>query len=124
MHSEFKPERFEQWAIVELFGHQRIAGRVTEQAIGGSSFVRVDVPACEPIGSIAATQAFTKLYGQGAIYAISFVDEAAAQMVARELRVQPIDTYQLRRALQDLPAIGGNPSQRAFAVEDDDGMPL
>jgi hypothetical protein len=35
----------EQWAIVEIFGHQRIAGRLTEQTIGGCSFVRVDVPA-------------------------------------------------------------------------------
>ena len=41
-----QPEKaFEQWAIVEIFGHQRIAGKVTEQTIGGCSFVRVDVPA-------------------------------------------------------------------------------
>jgi hypothetical protein len=37
-------QKFEQWAIVELFGHQRIAGLVTEQAVGGCSFVRVGVP--------------------------------------------------------------------------------
>lgn len=110
-------QKFEQWAIVELFGHQRIAGRVTEETIGGSSFVRVDVPACEGIGSIAATQAFTKLFGQGAIYAISFVDEAAARMTARDLRVQPIDTYQLRRALLDLPAIGN--SRQSELLDDD-----
>jgi hypothetical protein len=122
-NQQLQPEKIDQWAIVELFGHQRIAGRVTEQTIGGCAFVRVDVPACEQIGSIAATQAFTKLFGQGAIYAISFVDEPAARMVARELRVQPIDTYSLRRALQDLPAIGGNPAQRGFEVESDD-IPL
>ena len=32
------------WAIVEIFGHQRIAGFLSEQTIGGQSFVRVDVP--------------------------------------------------------------------------------
>lgn len=37
--------KFESWCIVELFGHQRIAGLVTEQTIGGCNFVRVDVPA-------------------------------------------------------------------------------
>lgn len=114
-------EKFDQWAIIELFGHQRIAGRVTEQTVGGCAFVRVDVPAFEQVGSIAATQAFTKLFGQGAIYSMSFVDEAAAKMVGRQLRVQPIDTYSLRRAMQDLPAIG-NDSQRQLEVEDD-GFP-
>jgi hypothetical protein len=29
--------QFDQWAVIELFGHNRIAGRVTEQVIGGCS---------------------------------------------------------------------------------------
>lgn len=111
-------EKFDQWAIIELFGHQRIAGRVTEQTIGGSSFVRVDVPAFEAIDSKPATQAFTKLFGQGAIYAISFVDEGAAKMVGRQLRVQPIDTYSLRQALQDLPVETGRDRSQSTFLED------
>ncbi|RKE35246.1 hypothetical protein B0G76_1307 [Paraburkholderia sp. BL23I1N1] len=103
-------EKFDQWAIVELFGHQRIAGRVSGQTIGGCAFVRVDVPALEAAGHEPATQAFTKLYGNGAIYGISFVDEAAARMTARQLRVQPIDEFSLRRALQDLPIDRRQPS--------------
>ena len=35
---------FEQTCIVELMGHNMIAGKVTEQTIGGQGFVRVDVP--------------------------------------------------------------------------------
>lgn len=114
--------KLEQWAIVEIFGHQRIAGRVTEQTIGGCAFVRVDVPACDEIPGHSAAQAFTKLYGQGAIYAITFVDEAAARMTARQLRIQPIDTWQLRQALQDLPTIGGA-TQRDLSVADADDDP-
>lgn len=63
-------DKFEQWAVVELFGHQVIAGMVSEQVIGGQGFVRVDVPA------VNGSQAFTKFYGAGAIYAISPCDEA------------------------------------------------
>ena len=36
--------KFEEWAVLELFGHQRLAGLVSEVQIGGASFVRVDVP--------------------------------------------------------------------------------
>ncbi len=35
---------FDTWAVVEVMGHNTYAGRVTEQAIGGASFIRVDVP--------------------------------------------------------------------------------
>lgn len=82
-------EKFEQWAVVELFGHARIAGRVTEQTLGGCAFVRVDVPA------VAGNAPFTKLYGQGAIYAMSFVDRNVALAVAERLREKPIDIYSL-----------------------------
>lgn len=81
--------KFEQWAIVEIFGHQRIAGIVTEHTIGGCSFVRVDVPA------VAGKAAFTKLYGNGAIYAITFVDQDVALAAAENLREVPVNEYSL-----------------------------
>lgn len=82
-------EKFEQYAIVELFGHQRIAGLVSEQTIGGCQFVRVDVPAVD------SAPAYTKLFGQGAIYAISIVEEKVAIAAASRLRVRPIMPYEL-----------------------------
>ncbi|PTB23476.1 hypothetical protein C9I56_38985 [Paraburkholderia caribensis] len=109
-------EKFEQWAIVELFGHQRIAGRISEQTIGGCSFVRVDVPACEAIGTMPETQAFTKLYGQGAIYAVTFVDEDAARVSASHLRIQPIDEWTLRQALK----LNTTPESAMLPIADDD----
>lgn len=42
---EEKQTKFETHAIVELFGHNQIAGKVTEQTISGQSFFRIDVPA-------------------------------------------------------------------------------
>lgn len=56
------PVTFEAHAIVELMGHSRIAGRVSEQVIGGASMLRVDVP------KTARCEAYTKFYSSGAVY--------------------------------------------------------
>lgn len=87
-------ERFEAWAIVELFGHQRIAGLLTEQTIGGANFIRIDVPAFEN------SPAFTKLYTQGAIYGVTFVSEQIARAAAQSYRVAPVSVYELRDLMQ------------------------
>lgn len=86
-------DTFEQWALVELFGHSQIAGKVTEQVIGGGAFVRVDVP------EVNGHQAFTKLYGHGAIYAMTIVDEETARASAQMLQARPIDVWSARRML-------------------------
>ncbi|HEY0169427.1 MAG TPA: hypothetical protein VGB98_00120 [Pyrinomonadaceae bacterium] len=41
---------FDCWCVLELFGHVRLAGHVTEASIGGCSFLRVDVPEREGEG--------------------------------------------------------------------------
>ena len=87
-------KRFEQWALIELFGHTRISGKVTEETIGGTSFVRVDVPAIDEL------QAITKYYGQGAIYSMTVVDEETAIASAKALRVHPVSIWSARTMLQ------------------------
>jgi hypothetical protein len=82
-------EKFDQFAVVELFGHQVIAGKVSEQVIGGQGFVRVDVPAIE------GQEAFTKFYGAGAIYAITPCDEETALLSVMGLKRKPIDVWKL-----------------------------
>jgi hypothetical protein len=34
---------FEGWAIVEIMGHRRLAGFVTEQQLAGAGFLRLDI---------------------------------------------------------------------------------
>ncbi len=80
-------EKFSQWCIVELFGRQVIAGLVTDQVIGGTSFVRVDVP------SVDGAPAFTRFYGNGAIYAMTPVTMEMAETALRYSRPNPINVY-------------------------------
>jgi hypothetical protein len=80
-----KLERFEEWALLELFGHQRLAGRVTEQQLGGASFVRVDVPEDKKKG-----WKLTKLYNPSAIYSITPVTEETARLVVRSISPEPV----------------------------------
>ena len=79
-------EKFETWAVVELFGHKRIAGKLTEQEVGGTAFVRVDVP--QDNGAWV-----THYYGQGAIYAFHPVTEEVARGAASHLDDQPVHTW-------------------------------
>ena len=78
---------FDTFAIVELFGHARIAGRVSEQVIAGQGFVRVDVPAN------AEYPAFTRMFGPGAIYSITPVTEEIANAAAERMRERPVTVY-------------------------------
>jgi len=88
-------DKFDSWAVVELFGHQQIAGRVTEASIGGCSFLRVDVPnqpsteAQDFYSGQPALPAYTRYFGQGAIYALNPCSEPVARRVAERIRAQP-----------------------------------
>jgi hypothetical protein len=81
------PEKFDQWAIVEIFGHQRIAGRVREELLAGKAFLRVDVPA------LGEGQPFTRYYGAAAVYSLTPTTEEIARLAATQLRVDPIQVY-------------------------------
>lgn len=87
-------EKFEEWAIVDLFGHQKIAGKISEEQIGGSSFVRVDVPAIEE------QKPFTRLFGSGAIYSITITDEETAMAAANYYKPVPMDQWTIKDMLQ------------------------
>lgn len=83
-------KQFDCWAIVDLYGHQQIAGRVTEQVIASQGFIRVDVP------KVNDQEGFTRMFGPGAIYSIIPTTEEIVKMfVARNVGV-PIQPYQLK----------------------------
>lgn len=80
---------FEEWCLVELFGHQKIVGKVSEASMGGGAFLRVDVPAFD------GSPAFTRFYGPGAIYSISPVSEQIARDLMANYRNEPVSRFEL-----------------------------
>lgn len=42
-----KKPPFEGWAILELMGHRRLGGYVSEATVAGAGFLRIDVPGDE-----------------------------------------------------------------------------
>jgi hypothetical protein len=87
-------QTFNEWAIVEIMGHQKFAGRVSEQIVAGSALLRIDIPAQgEQVG-------FTKLFGMSSVYAITPTTEQIATAVASKLRQVPIGIYDLPESMQ------------------------
>lgn len=74
---ESQPE-LKAWALVELFGHQRIVGYLSQQTFGTGVLFRVDVPDLTKDGK-TVRQGFTRYFGLSAIYSITPVDEATVR---------------------------------------------
>ena len=89
--NEEKKDGLMGWAIVELFGHQKIIGVVSETTIAGGPFLRVDVP------SVGDEKAFTRFYGHSAIYAISPLSEEIALKLVKNNRLVPVHPFELPR---------------------------
>lgn len=80
---------FEAWALVELMGHNKIAGKVTEHKFGNQSMLRVDVPEVEDL------PAFTKIIAVNAVYAINPLSETDAIDYAKHLKAKPLDLWDM-----------------------------
>lgn len=114
-------QKTDQFAIVELFGHARIAGRISEQVFGGAALVRVDVPEVTYTERVFGSQpdvshtiaAHTRSFGGGAIYSINWVDEAAATLAAQSIKHRPIQPYSLQDSLREM---GDSARQRLLAA--------
>jgi hypothetical protein len=93
-------DAFDIWAIVEIMGHTKLAGRASEQTIAGSTFLRVDVP------GVDGQESFTRFYGAGAIYSITPCTEEIARRAAEALRERPITVFGVVLPERELIAAG------------------
>lgn len=83
-------EKLELFAIVELFGHSRISGKVTEQTVGSSTFIRIDVPETK------AQPGFSRIVNPSAVYAINPVTEDVMELMASQIEQKPIEAWDIR----------------------------
>ena len=96
------------WAIVDLMGHVRIAGRLTEEERFGVKMGRLDMPTAG--GGFA-----TRYFGGASVYSITIVSEEAARAVAVR-NPEPVSPWEMPK---QLPARAAEPYTR-YANEDDD----
>lgn len=108
-------DTFSEWVILELLGHRRLAGFLTEQQIAGASFLRLDIPtdkpcegcepgdadpcqACHGLGSVLTA---TQFYAPGSVYAITPTTEDIARAAARYSRPAPVQLWGIEAAKDD-----------------------
>jgi hypothetical protein len=114
-HGSMSEEKQDFWAVVEVMGHKVFPGRVSDQAFGSASFIRVDVPEVPertekqtgydtPDGSwgtydatLPGAPAYTKIIGPGSIYCITPCTEEVARQVAAQRRERPVDVIDISR---------------------------
>lgn len=80
------------WAIVELMGHVKLAGLLTEEMHLGVEMGRIDIP---QVGGGYVTQFF----GGGSVYRITPTTEAVAREVAKRNQPEPVGTWEVSALL-------------------------
>ncbi|MEI8048454.1 MAG: hypothetical protein WCI92_13805 [Bacteroidota bacterium] len=88
--------KFDSWCIVELFGHNVLAGKVTEQVICGQAYVRIDVP------KTSKCPAFTRYQLPTSIYGMTPVEEDYACRMAEQIQAQPVTSYAHNQVISEL----------------------
>lgn len=101
--------------IVELFGHQQIAGKVTEVEVAGSAMIRVDVPA------INGHAAFTKFYGVAAIYAITPTDEETMIRAVQSFEAVPVQPYHFQIP-ERIPRMHNSDMEDGYEDDEEEGF--
>lgn len=113
------------WAIVELMGHVRLAGRLTEEEKFGTKMGRLDIPAevtCPTCGGSGNGEIstgpdpandpcagclgkgqvpgfVTQMFGGGSVYRITVVTEEVARHVAKGTSPEPVRPWDFPKQL-------------------------
>lgn len=79
----------ERWVIVDFFGHQCFAGKVSEVQQFGSVMGRLEIP------SVDGRPGFTKDFGGASVFQMTDVTEEVAVAFTRGQRPAPVQRYEL-----------------------------
>jgi len=83
----------EYWAIIELMGHVRMAGKVSEVERYGAKVGRIDVPDGDGFRTL--------FFGGPSIYRETPVTEDVARLVAKQCDPAPVHSWEMPRALPE-----------------------
>lgn len=83
---------FDSWAIVELMGHVKVAGHVTEAEVFGAKMGKIDIPNSE--GGFT-----TQYFSGGSVYRLTPCTEEIARAVARSNQPAPVYAWELPKML-------------------------
>lgn len=82
------------WMLIELLGHKKLAGFVTEEQKWGQVLLRIDIPTSVKDGKLQFT---TQFYGTHALYCATPINETDAIQLAKQFRPCPFGKYDLHR---------------------------
>ena len=101
-------ETYEGWAILELMGHRRLAGYVSEAELAGGKFIRIDI---RPEQREADAQpVMTQYYSPSAVFSLTPTTEDIARAMANRTPA-PVSRFDLGHLL---------PEPTAAPADDDD----
>ena len=102
-----------RWMFVELLGHNKIAGFVSEYTQWGQTLLRIDVPA--GVDTKTGKMMFTtQLYGTHALYCATPINESDAIELAKQYRPAPFSKFDLHKE--------SNRNLDDFKISDSDEM--
>src|SRR5580698_1089862 len=88
----------ELWAILELMGHVRLGGKVSEEECFGAKMGRIEIPQAD--GSFV-----TQFFGGSSVYRLTPVSEEAARAVALHCQPEPVHSWEMPKAISHDSAV-------------------
>jgi hypothetical protein len=110
-------ERLEMWAFIEIYGHKRLAGKVTQRNLGTEVMFQVDVPKGETEFS------HSQLYSPKAIFSMTPTNEAWCRKwaaKAEEYDVAPLPFIPDDKPARQLVETNSDPESEFYRDNDDD----
>lgn len=136
-----EPEKApDTWAIVDLLGHQRLAGRLSEEEKFGAKMGRLDIPTAMPCATCAGTgyAAFmaaehcatckgtktetswqTQYFGGSSVYKVSIVSEEVARHAVKSTSPNPVSAWDFPKNILPAP-VEARPVRDEYEQYDDD----
>jgi hypothetical protein len=94
---------FNYWAVIELFGHEKYAGKVSVQKVGESTMIMLEVPETPKSETLGMyLPGFVKFINHSSVFSITPVDEEYAKGMAATLKKQPVAGYEHKEVITAL----------------------